>query len=225
MATTGLTKIASARQAIGDIPHGASVMVGGFGLAGTPMGLIDALVASGTGGLTVISNNLGEQGQGLGALLLRGQVQRAIGSFFTNNPDVSRFRAAGRLEIQLLPQGTLAEAIRAGGAGIPAFYTPTGAGTLLSEGKEVREFGGRQYVLELALRADIALIRAHRADEAGNLTYRKSARNFNPLMATAAEIVIAEVDEVVPIGSLDPEEIVTPHLFVTTIVEAVDVVS
>lgn len=221
--TAQLMKIATAREAVRAVHEGATVMVGGFGMAGHPLGLIDALVKSGTGNLTTISNNLGEPGRGLGNLLLNGQVKHAIGSFFTSNPDVARFRDAGKLTIQLLPQGTLVEAIRAGGAGIPAFFTPTSAGTLLAEGKEVREFDGVQCVLEKALKADVALIRAHRADEAGNLTYNKSGRNFNPLMATAARIVIAEVDEIVPVGTLDPETIITPHLFVTTIVKAGDI--
>ena len=149
-------------------------------------------------------------------------MRRAIGSFFTSNPEVAEARARGELEVTLMPQGTMSEAIRAGGAGLGGFYTPTGVGTLLAEGKEVREIGGKTYLLQEALRADVALIRAHQADELGNLVYYKTARNFNPMMATAADVVIAEVDEVVEVGQLDPETVATPHLYVDYLVMAKD---
>jgi 3-oxoacid CoA-transferase A subunit len=199
---------------------GASVMVGGFGLAGKPLTLVSALNASPLKDLTVVSNNLGEPGRYLGRTLLLGKIRKAIGSYFTTNPDVGRAWAAGRLEVTLLPQGTLAEAIRAGGAGLGGFYTPTAVGTSLAEGKEVRELNGRTYVLEEALTADVALVRAHRADRLGNLVYWKTARNFNPIMATAARTVVAEVDEIVEVGALDPEQIATPHLYVDYLVLA-----
>ncbi len=210
----------SAKDALARVKDGATIMVGGFGLVGAPLHLIAELERSGVGNLTIISNNLGEPGQGLGRLLRLGRVRKAIGSFFTSNPDVVEAHARGELEVQLIPQGTLAEAIRAGGAGIGGFYTRTGAGTLLAEGKETRVFDGVEYVLERPLRADVALIKAHRADELGNLVYYKTARNFNPAMATAADWVVAQVDEVVPIGALDPEAIATPHLFVDAVVVA-----
>jgi|SRR5579872_1191466 len=202
------------------VRDGATIMVGGFGLVGAPLQLLAALERSGARRLTVISNNLGEPGRGLGALLRQGRIARAIGSYFTTNPDVVAAHEAGKLEVTLVPQGTMVEAIRAGGAGIPAFYTPTAAGTALADGKETREINGSLCVLEHALHADVALIRAHKADRLGNLVYQKTARNFNPVMATAAECVIAEVDEIVEAGELDPESIVTPHLFVDVVVEA-----
>ncbi|BCJ86841.1 CoA transferase subunit A [Effusibacillus dendaii] len=211
-------KFMTAKEAIALIPNGASMMVGGFGLSGQPMTLIDALLESDVCDLTVISNNVGQQGQGLGKLLLKDRLRKAIGTYFTSNPDVLRYQREGKLEVQLLPQGTFSEAIRLGGSGIAAFYTPTGAGTLLAEGKETKLFDGREYVLERSLRADIALIKAYKADRYGNLIYYKTARNFNPLMAMAADLTIAEVDEVVEIGELDPEKIVTPHLFVDVVV-------
>ena len=218
MSARSSSKLATPAEAVRRLKDGAVIMVGGFGLVGSPLRLIDALVESGIGQLTIISNNLGEPGRGLGKLLRSGQVRKVIGSFFTSNPEVVQAYREGRLEVEILPQGTLAEAIRAGGAGIPAFYTPTGAGTLISEGREVREFDGRPCMLVRCLRADAALIKAHKADELGNLVYRKTARNFNPIMATAADYVVAEVDEVVPTGRLDPETIVTPHLFVDAVV-------
>lgn len=217
----GSSKLVSVAEAVAHVHSGDTVLVGGFGLAGTPMTLLAGLVAdSDAGDLTIVSNNCGYPGQGLGQLLLQDRIRRVVGSFFTPNPDVARYQREGRLEVQILPQGTLAEAIRAGGAGIAAFYTPTGVGTDLAAGKETREFGGRPYLLEEALHGRVALIRAHQADALGNLRFRKTARNFNPLMATAADRVIAEVDEVVPTGSLAPEEIVTPHLFVDLLVLA-----
>lgn len=194
-------------------------MVGGFGLAGKPMGVVEALLDNPEAtDLTVISNNLGEPGKGLGQLLLAGRIKRAIGSYFTTNPDVVAAFQAGTLEIQLMPQGTMSEAIRAGGAGIAAFYVRTGAGTDIARGQEVRDFDGKAHLLCLALQADVALIKAKRADRYGNLVYDKSARNFNPDMATAASRVIAEVDEIVAVGELDPEMIVTPHILVDHLV-------
>lgn len=212
------SKIMSAKEALAPVRDGATIMVGGFGLVGAPLYLIAELERTGVRDLTIISNNLGEPGLGLGRLLRLGRVKKAIGSFFTSNPDVVQAHARGELEVQLIPQGTLAEAIRAGGAGIGGFYTRTGVCTLLAEGKETRIIDGVEYVLERPLRADVALIKAHRADELGNLVYYKTARNFNPAMATAADWVVAQVDEVVPVGSLDPEAIATPHLFVDAIV-------
>jgi 3-oxoacid CoA-transferase A subunit len=206
-------------EAAGIVPRGAVVMVGGFGLVGSPLAIIDALLASPEASdLTIISNNLGEPGRGLGRLLREGRIRKAIGSFFTSNPDAVAGYAGGTLDVELLPQGTLAEAIRAGGAGIGAFYVRTGVGTTLADGREVREIEGVPHLLQHALRADVALIRARRADRLGNLTYEKTARNFNPEMATAADIVIAQVDEIVDVGELDAEAIVTPHLLVDRLV-------
>jgi 3-oxoacid CoA-transferase A subunit len=207
--------------AIERVHDGDTIMCGGFGPAGAPQRLIDALLLCGRRDLTVISNNLGEPGKGLGVLLREGRLRRVIGSFFTGNPEVAIAQREGAIDVRLFPQGTLSEAIRAAGAGIPAFYTPTGAGTVLADGKETRVFeDGREYVLERALRADVALIHGHRADRLGNLTYRGTARNFNPTMATAATLVIAEVEEVVETGELDPNEIGTPHLYVDVVVSA-----
>ncbi len=201
---------------------GATVMVGGFGLVGKPLTLVSALIRSPVKELTVISNNLGEPGKYLGEALLAGKIRRAIGSFFTSNPDVGRAHAAGTLQVVLLAQGTLCEAIRAGGAGLGGFYTPTGVGTLLAAGKEIKEIRGKFHVFEEALTADVALIRAHRADRLGNLVYYRTARNFNPMMATAARTVVAEVDEIVETGELDPETIATPHLYVDHLVLATE---
>lgn len=202
------------------VKDGMTLMVGGFGLVGAPLTLLRALNGSARKDLTIISNNLGEPGKGLGETLRLGRVRAAIGSFFTSNPEVAEARSRGELEVTLIPQGTFAEAIRAGGAGLGGFYTPTGVGTLLAEGKEVREIGGRTFLLQGPLRADVALVRAHRADRLGNLIYYKTARNFNPIMATAADVVIAEVDEIVDAGRLDPEAIITPHLYVDYVVVA-----
>lgn len=208
----------SAEEAVRRIRSGSTLMVGGFGLAGVPLRLIDALERTGVRDLTVISNNIGTPGRGLGKLLNAGQIKKVIGTYFTTNPDVGEAYHAGKIEVELIPQGTFCEAIRAGGSGIPAFYTPTATGTELAEGKEVRFFDGKPYVLERALRGDVSLIKAHKADELGNLIYYKTARNFNPLMAMASDLTIAEVDEIVPVGSLDPEAIVTPHVFVDILV-------
>jgi 3-oxoacid CoA-transferase A subunit len=208
-----------AATAIARVRDGDVVMVGGFGLVGQPLRLVEALVASGRRDLTLISNNVGEPGRGLGVLLRENRLRKAIGSFFTSNPEVATAQREGRLEVELLPQGTLAEGIRCGGAGIAAFFTPTAVGTVLAEGKETRLFeDGHTYVLERALHANVALVKARRADWLGNLVYRKTARNFNPMMATAADLVLAEVDEVVEVGELDPDAIVTPHLYVDVVV-------
>jgi len=216
----GMTpKRRSAADAVATIRPGATLMVGGFGLVGAPLTLIEAVrTHSDAHNLTIISNNLGEPGRGLGRLLLDGLVRKAVGSYFTSNPDVVRAHQEGSLAVELVPQGTLAESIRAGGAGIGGFYTRTGLGTPLTAGCEERVIRGTRYVLQESRRADVALIRAKTADELGNLTYAKTARNFNPDMATAADLVIAEVDEIVPVGTLDPEAIVTPHLFVDVLV-------
>lgn len=212
-------KITTRATAVSHVKSGMTVMVGGFGLVGSPLTLIAELHRQGPTDLTIISNNVGESGHGLSRLLENGQIKKAVGSYFTSNPKVGELHLAGQLDIQLMPQGSFAEAIRAGGAGIGGFYTRASAGTLLGEGKETRVIDGQLYVLETPLVADVALIRAHRADRFGNLVYRKTARNFNPVMATAARLVIAEVDELVEPGELDPESIATPHLFVDFLVQ------
>ncbi len=213
------SKVRSAAAAVAAVTPGATLMVGGFGLVGAPLALIAALRDHpGARDLTIVSNNLGEPGRGLGRLLLDGRVRRAVGSYFTSNPDVVRAHREGRLEVELVPQGTLAESIRAGGAGIGGFFTRTGLGTPLTAGCEERVIRGERYVFQEARRADVALVRARAADELGNLVYAKTARNFNPDMATAADLVVAEVDEIVPVGALDPEAVVTPHLFVDVLV-------
>jgi 3-oxoacid CoA-transferase subunit A/3-oxoadipate CoA-transferase alpha subunit len=213
------SKVRGAADAVAAIRPGATLMVGGFGLVGAPLTLIGALGGHADArDLTIISNNLGEPGRGLGLLLLDGRVRKAVGSYFTSNPDVVRAHLDGSLQVELVPQGTLAESIRAGGAGIGGFFTKTGLGTPLTEGCEERVIRGERYVFQESRRADIALIRARTADELGNLVYAKTARNFNPDMATGADLVIAEVDEVVPVGALDPEAVVTPHLFVDVLV-------
>ncbi len=196
-------------------------MVGGFGLVGAPLTLIDALVeASSARDLTIVSNNVGEAGRGLGLLLRQGRIRKAIASYFTSNPEAVAAVNAGELEYQLLPQGTFAEAIRAAGAGLGGFYTPVGAGTLLAEGKEERLIDGVPHLLERPLRADVALVHAARADELGNLWYRGTARNFNPLMAAAGALTIAEAREIVPVGGIEPEAVATPHLYVDLLVGA-----
>ena len=216
-----MVSVCSPAEALAHVQPGDTVMVGGFGLVGAPLTLIAALLeADGARDLTVISNNLGEPGRGLGKLLPARRVKKAIGSYFTSNREVVEAHLNGEVEVELLPQGTLAESIRAGGAGIGAFYVRTGAGTLLAEGREERVIDGERYLLQFPLKADVALIRAHKADRLGNLAYLKTARNFNPDMATAAKTVIAEVDEVVEVGELSPEEIATPHLFVDHLVRS-----
>jgi 3-oxoacid CoA-transferase subunit A len=206
--------VANADEAVRDVQDGAVLMVGGFGLCGIPADLIDALVRKGVKNLTTISNNAGVDDYGLGRLLGTGQIRKHIGSYVGENKAFERMVLEGKLELELNPQGTLAERIRAGGAGIPAFFTPTGAGTLVAEGKEVRDFNGRPHVLEKALKADFALVRAWKADRWGNLVFRKTARNFNPVMATAARITIAEVEELVEPGQLDPDRVHVPSVYV-----------
>jgi len=206
----------SVDEAVAGIEDGSTVLVGGFGLAGMPFDLIDGLIRQGARNLTVVSNNAGNGEVGLAALLKAGRVRKVICSF-PRQSDSYVFDAlyrAGMLELEVVPQGNLAERIRAAGAGIGAFFSPTGVGTVLAEGKETRTIGGRDYVLEHPIRGDVALIGAHRADQLGNLTYRKTARNFGPVMATAAATTIVQVHEVVPTGSLDPEAVVTPSIFV-----------
>lgn len=210
----------SAAEAVAPIHDGATIMIGGFGLAGMPAQLIDALIDNGSRDLTIINNNAGNGDTGLAALLKTKRVRKIICSF-PRQRDSYVFDAlyhAGEIELELVPQGTLAERIRAGGAGIGGFFTPTAYGTLLADGKETREINGRHYVLEAPLTADFALIKAHQADRWGNLSYRKTARNFNPIMATAANTTIAQVSDVVELGQMDPEHIVTPSVFVKRIV-------
>ncbi|MGH7020231.1 MAG: CoA transferase subunit A [Brevundimonas sp.] len=200
---------------------GMTVMSGGFGLCGIPENLIAGLKASGVKGLTVISNNAGVDGFGLGQLLETKQIAKMISSYVGENKEFERQYLAGELQLEFNPQGTLAERIRAGGAGIPAFFTATGVGTLVAEGKEVRNFDGRDYVMETGLIADLAIIKAWKADERGNLVFRKTARNFNPMMATAGKVTVVEVEEIVPTGSLDPDYIHTPGVYVDRLIQTV----
>jgi len=202
----------------GVIRDGMTIMAGGFGLCGIPTALIEAIRASGAKGLTFVSNNAGVDDGGLGLLLQTRQVRKMISSYVGENKIFAEQYLAGELEIEFNPQGTLAERIRAGGAGIPAFFTKTGVGTVIAEGKEVREFDGQHYVMERGLRADLAIIHAWKADPEGNLVYRKTARNFNPMMATAADVTVVEVEDLVALGSFDPDHIVTPGIFVNRIV-------
>ncbi|MGH9535925.1 MAG: CoA transferase subunit A [Terriglobales bacterium] len=211
-------RVASAQAAVADIPDGATVMIGGFGLCGNPEHLIRALAERGTRDLTVISNNAGTDGEGIGALLAAGQIRKMIASYVGENSIFEARMLSGDLETELVPQGTLAERIRAGGAGIPAFYTPAGVGTRVAEGRETREFAGRPYLLATALRADFALIKAQRGDRWGNLTYRATARNFNAVMASAAAVTIAEVEDFVELGDIDPEMVATPGIYVRRLV-------
>ncbi len=210
---------ASAALALqGVVADGQTLAVGGFGLCGIPEALIAALRDSGVSGLTVISNNAGVDGFGLGQLLATRQIRKMISSYVGENKEFERQFLAGELELEFNPQGTLAERLRAGGAGIPAFFTATGYGTVVAEGKETREFDGRHYVMETALRADVALVKAWKADEAGNLVFRRTARNFNPACAMAGKVCIAEVEEVVPVGSIDPDHVHLPGIYVHRIV-------
>lgn len=211
--------MASSDAAVADIAEGATLMLGGFGLCGIPENLIAALVRKGVRNLHTISNNMGVDGFGMGLLLEAGMIASHVGSYVGENKLLESLAVAGRLDLTLVPQGTLAECIRAGGAGIPAFYTPTGVGSQVAEGKEEREFGGRKYILERALTADFALVKASRGDRLGNLVYRKTARNFNPIMATAAEVTIAEVEDLVEPGQIDPDEVMTPGIYVKRIVK------
>jgi 3-oxoadipate CoA-transferase alpha subunit len=213
--------VESAADAVRDIPDGATVMIGGFGTAGQPVELIDALLEQGASDLTIVNNNAGNGTTGLAALLGAGRVRKIICSF-PRQVDSQIFDGLyreGKLELELVPQGTLAERIRAGGAGIAGFFTPTAFGTTLAEGKETRNINGRDYVLEDALIADFALIKAHQGDRLGNLVYRKTARNFGPMMASAASVAIAQVSQIVDVGAIDPEAVVTPGIFVKRLVE------
>lgn len=209
--------VTSADEAIRDIQDGASIMIGGFGLCGIPENLIRALMKKGTKNLTTISNNVGVDGFGLGLLLGNGQIRKHIGTYVGENKLLEEMVLKGTVELELNPQGTFSERIRAGGAGIPAFFTPTGYGTVIGEGKEVREFNGRPHIMERALRADFAFVKAWKGDKWGNLIYRKTARNFNPMMATAAKVTIAEVEELVEVGELDPDKVMTPSVYVKRI--------
>jgi 3-oxoacid CoA-transferase subunit A len=208
----------SADEAIADLNDGVTLLVGGFGLSGNPENLIRALHQRGTAGITLVSNNAGTDHCGLGILLQSRQVSKMVGSYVGENKEFERQFLAGELEVELCPQGSLAERMRAAGAGIPAFYTPTGVGTRRAEGREVREFGGREYLLEEALHGDFAFVKAWRGDTHGNLVFRKTARNFNPLAAKAARITIAEVEELVPAGELDPDDIHLPGIYVQRII-------
>jgi 3-oxoacid CoA-transferase subunit A len=210
--------LGSADEAVALVHDGATLMVGGFGLCGVPEGLITALHRRGTRGLTVISNNAGVDEFGLGILLRSRQIRKMVSSYVGENREFERQFLSGELEVELVPQGTFSERIRAGGAGIGGFFTPTGYGTLVAEGKETREIDGRWYVLERPLVADFAFVKAHRADHTGNLVYRKTARNFNPMMATAARVTIAEVEHLVEPGAIDPDTVVTPGIFVRHVV-------
>jgi 3-oxoacid CoA-transferase subunit A len=209
--------VTSADEAIRDIQDGASIMIGGFGLCGIPENLIRALMKKGTNNLTTISNNVGVDGFGLGLLLGNGQIRKHVGTYVGENKLLEEMVLKGTVELELNPQGTFSERIRAGGAGIPAFFTPTGYGTVIGDGKEVREFDGRPHIMERALRADFAFVKAWKGDKWGNLIYRKTARNFNPMMATAAKVTIAEVEELVEVGELDPDKVMTPSVYVKRI--------
>jgi len=209
--------VSSAEEAIQDVFDGATIMVGGFGLCGMPENLIRALAHKGVKNLTTISNNAGVDGFGMGLLLANGQIRRHIGTYVGENKLLETMVLNGTVHLDLVPQGTFSERIRAGGAGIPAFFTPTGVGTIVAEGKETREFDGRPYVMERALKADFAFVKAWKGDKWGNLMYRKTARNFNPMMATAAKVTIAEVEHLVEVGELEPDMVHTPSIFVKRI--------
>jgi 3-oxoacid CoA-transferase subunit A len=212
--------VANAAEALADLKDGMTVMSGGFGLCGNPEACISQIAASGIRDLTIVSNNCGNQGKGLAKLLQNRQVKKVICSFIGGNPDLAAQYLAGELEVELNPQGTLAERIRAAGAGLGGFFTPTGVGTAIAEGKEVREINGRKYLFEKPLHADFAIVRAHQGDAFGNLRFYRTSRNFNPLMATAARITVVEVDELVEVGQLDPDDIHLPGLFVQRIFQA-----
>jgi 3-oxoacid CoA-transferase subunit A len=212
-------RVDSADRAIADLQDGATVLMGGFGLCGIPENLIAAVRRKGTKDLTVVSNNAGVDDFGIGLLLRNRQVKKMISTYVGENKLFEQLVMAGELQLELNPQGTFAERLRAGGAGIPAFYTPTGFGTMVAEGKETRDFDGRMCVMERGLRGDFAFIKAWKADRWGNLIYRKTARNFNPMMATAADHVIAEVEEIVELGELDPDHVHTPGIFVNVLLQ------
>jgi 3-oxoacid CoA-transferase A subunit len=209
--------VKNADEAVADISNGAMLMMGGFGLSGIPENCITALLKKGIRDLTIVSNNAGVDEFGIGLFLKKRMVKKMISSYVGENDEFERQLLSGELEVELVPQGTLAERIRAGGAGIPAFFTPAGVGTEVAEGKEIREFNGKLYLMETALTADFAIIKAWKGDTAGNLMFKGTARNFNPMMATAGKITIAEVEELVPIGELDPNAIHTPGIYVQRI--------
>jgi 3-oxoacid CoA-transferase subunit A len=209
--------VANADEAVRDISDGATLMVGGFGLCGIPENLIRALVRKGVRNLTTISNNAGVDGFGMGLLLAAGQIRKHIGTYVGENKLLEQMVLQGKIELDLVPQGTFSERIRAGGAGIPAFFTPTGVGTIVADKKETREFDGRTFVMEHALQADFALVKAWKGDKWGNLVYRKTARNFNPMMAAAAKVTIAEVAHLVEVGELEPDLVHTPSVYVNRI--------
>ena len=206
----------------GLVEDGMTLAVGGFGLCGIPENLILALRDTGKRNLVVVSNNAGVDDWGLGLLLGAGQIRKMVASYVGENAEFERQYLSGELEVEFCPQGTLAERMRAGGAGIPGFYTPTGVGTLIAEGKDHRDFDGKMYILERGIKADLSLVKAHKADAAGNLVYRKTARNFNPLVATCGKISIAEVEELVPIGAIDPDQVHTPGIYINRIVHCPD---
>lgn len=208
----------SAAEAVADVKDGSTILLGGFGLCGIPENLIKALVTKGVVNLTCVSNNAGVDDYGIGLLFQKKQVKKMVSSYVGENATFEKLLLSGELEVELVPQGTLAERCRAGGAGIPAFFTPTGAGTLVAKGKETRNFDGREYVLEQAIKGDFAFVKAWKADKLGNLVYRKTSRNFNPVMATAGKICIAEVEEIVEAGELDPDSIHTPAVYVKRLV-------
>jgi len=212
--------VTTADEAVAGVSDGATLVVGGFGLCGIPENLIAALVRSGVKDLTVVSNNCGVDDWGLGLLLRTRQIRKMVSSYVGENAEFERQFLSGELEVDLVPQGTLAERMRAGGAGIPGFYTPAGVGTLAAEGKETKVFDGREYVLERGIVGDFALVAAWKGDRLGNLVYRKAARNFNPMAATAGRVSIAEVEELVPVGALDPECVHTPGVFVHRVLPA-----
>jgi 3-oxoacid CoA-transferase subunit A len=211
--------LGSAEEAVASIPDGATIMVGGFGLCGIPENLIAALHRRATSSLTIISNNAGVDEFGLGILLKAGRIRKMVATYVGENKEFERQYLSGRIEVELVPQGTFAERIRAGGAGIGGFFTPTGYGTLVAEGKETRIIDGKAFVLEKPLHADFALVKAWKGDRVGNLVYRRTARNFNPVMATAADTTIAEVEHLVDAGELDPDEVITPGIFVRYILQ------
>jgi 3-oxoacid CoA-transferase subunit A len=210
-------RITSADAAIAKLTDGMTILMGGFGLCGVPEHLVAAVQRKGTKNLTIASNNAGVDGFGIGLLLQNHQVKKMISTYVGENKLFEKLVLSGELQVELNPQGTFSERLRAGGAGIPAFYTPTGVGTMIAEGKETREFDGRQYVLERGLRGDFAFVKAWKGDRWGNLIYRKTSRNFNPMMATAADYVIAEVEELVELGELEPDSVHTPGIFVDAI--------
>jgi 3-oxoacid CoA-transferase subunit A len=217
-------RVANAEAVIGRVKDGATILMGGFGTCGVPENLINALRRQGTKNLTVASNNPGTDGYGIGVLIENQQVKKLIASFVGSNKFLEKLALNNGIEMELNPQGTLAERMRAAGAGIPAFFTPTGYGTMVAEGKEVREFGGRPHILVPSLKGDFAFVKAWKGDRWGNLMYRKTARNFNPVMATAAEYVVAEVEEMVELGKLDPDSVHTPGIFVDAIFQGTNYV-